>query len=150
MRGFLVMKFLFLGFLVFFMLGCENKVDRGVAKVHWDRDMCARCVMVVSDRHNTTQVIDPKTGKKYMFDDIGCMVLWFEDENIEWKNEAIIWITDVDTGEWIDARKAYYDTNNITPMAYGFSAHKSKESIKEGEEIIEFDEVVKRVKKIGK
>jgi len=150
MRGFLVMKFLFLGFLVFFMLGCENKVDRGVAKVHWDRDMCARCVMVVSDRHNTTQVIDPKTGKKYMFDDIGCMVLWFEDENIEWKNEAIIWITDVDTGKWIDARKAFYDTNNITPMAYGFSAHKTKESIKEGEEIIDFDEVVKRVKKIGK
>ena len=150
MRGFLVMKFFFLGFLVFFMLGCEKKVDKGVAKVHWDRDMCARCVMVVSDRHNTTQVIDPKTGKKYMFDDIGCMVLWFEDKSIEWKNEAIIWITDVDTGKWIDARKAFYDTNNITPMAYGFSAHKSKESIKEGEEIIEFDEVVKRVKKIGK
>ena len=150
MRGFLMIKFLFLGFLVFFMLGCENKVDRGVAKVHWDRDMCARCVMVVSDRHNTTQVIDPKTGKKYMFDDIGCMVLWFGDENIEWKNKAIIWITDVDTGKWIDARKAYYDTNNITPMAYGFSAHKTKESIKEGEEIIDFDEVVKRVKKIGK
>jgi hypothetical protein len=106
--------------------------------------------MVVSDRHNTTQVIDPKTGKKYMFDDIGCMVLWFGDENIEWKNKAIIWITDVDTGKWIDARKAYYDTNNITPMAYGFSAHKTKESIKEGEEIIDFDEVVKRVKKIGK
>jgi hypothetical protein len=79
MRGFLVMKFFFLGFLVFFMLGCEKKVDKGVAKVHWDRDMCARCVMVVSDRHNTTQVIDPKTGKKYMFDDIGCMVLWFDN-----------------------------------------------------------------------
>jgi len=145
-----MIRFLFLSFLVLFMVGCEKKVDRGVAKVHWDRDMCARCVMVVSDRHNTTQVIDPKNGKKYMFDDIGCMILWFEDEQIEWKNEAIIWITDVDTGKWIDARKAFYDTNNITPMAYGFSAHKTKESIKDGEEIIDFDEVVKRVKKIGK
>ncbi len=145
-----MIRFLFLCFLVIFMLGCEKKVDRGVAKVHWDRDMCARCVMVVSDRHNTTQVIDPKTGKKYMFDDIGCMILWFEDEQIEWKNEAIIWITDVNTGKWIDARKAFYDTNNITPMAYGFSAHKTQESIKEGEEVIDFDEVVKRVKKIGK
>ena len=85
-----------------------------------------------------------------MFDDIGCMVLWFEDQHIEWKNEAIIWITDVDTGKWIDARKAFYDTNNITPMAYGFAAHETKQSIKKGEEIIDFNEVVKRVKKIGK
>ncbi|NPA60171.1 MAG: hypothetical protein GXO30_06885 [Epsilonproteobacteria bacterium] len=145
-----MVKFLLISFMLFFTLGCEKKVDTGVAKVHWDRDMCARCVMVVSDRHNTAQVIDPNTGKKYMFDDLGCMVLWFDDEHIKWKNEAVIWITDVITGEWIDARKAFYDTNNITPMAYGFSAHKSKDSIKDGEEVVDFKEVVKRVKKIGK
>ena len=128
---------------------CEKKDMSGVAKVHWDRDMCARCVMVVSDRHNTTQARNPKTGKKYMFDDIGCMALWFEEENITWRESAIVWITDVDTGEWIDAKKAYYDTENITPMAYGFSAHKSKESIKEGQEIVDYDEVLRRVIKIG-
>jgi len=129
---------------------CEKKDMSGVAKVHWDRDMCARCVMVVSDRHNTTQVRNPKTGKKYMFDDIGCMALWFEEENITWQESAIVWITDVDTGEWIDAKKAYYDTENITPMAYGFSAHKSKESIKEGQEIVDYNELLRRVIKIGK
>jgi nitrous oxide reductase accessory protein NosL len=129
---------------------CEKKDMSGVAKVHWDRDMCARCVMVVSDRHNTTQARNPKTGKKYMFDDIGCMALWFEEENTTWRESAIVWITDVDTGEWIDAKKAYYDTQNITPMAYGFSAHKSKESIKEGQEIVDYDEVLRRVIKIGK
>jgi len=144
-----MIRFLLLGFMLVFTLGCEKKIDRGVATVHWDRDMCARCVMVVSDRHNTTQVINPNNGKKYMFDDIGCMVLWFDDEHIKWKDEAIIWITDVTTGEWIDARKAYYDTNNITPMAYGFSAHKSKDTIKKDQEIVDFNEVVKRVRKIG-
>ena len=141
-------KFFILTFLVIFSLGCEKKINRGIATVHWDRDMCARCVMVVSDRHNTTQAINPKTGKKYMFDDIGCMVLWFEDEQIEWRDDAIVWITDVDTAEWIDAKKAYYDTNNVTPMAYGFSAHKSKKSIKDGEEIIDYNEVLKRVQKL--
>jgi hypothetical protein len=35
-------------------------------------------------------------------------------------------------------------------MSYGFSAHKSKQTIKNGEEIINFDEVKKRVIKIGK
>ena len=31
-------------------LACEKKAETGVAEVHWDRDMCSRCVMVVSDR----------------------------------------------------------------------------------------------------
>ncbi|EDZ62143.1 conserved hypothetical protein [Sulfurimonas gotlandica GD1] len=77
------------------------------------------------------------------------MALWFEEEKIEWKNKAIVWVTDLESGEFIDARAAFYDTNNITPMAYGFSAHKSKNSIKKDEEIISYDEVIKRVVKIG-
>ena len=137
-------------FSLFTLLGCEERSKTDVAKVHWDRDMCARCVMVVSDRQNTTQIRDPKTGKKYMFDDIGCAILWFKDENIEWKEQAIIWITDIKTGEWINARTAFYDTENITPMAYGFSAHKTKESIKEGQEIVDYEELSRRVIKIGK
>lgn len=131
-------------------MGCEKESISSPKKVHWDRDMCARCVMVVSDRHNTAQVIDVKTGKKYMFDDIGCMVLWLEEEQVSWKNEAIIWITDAQTGEWIDARTAFYDTQNVTPMAYGFSAHKSKDTIEIGEEVVDYEELVKRVMKIGK
>lgn len=142
-------KFVLLGFsLVFLSLsttGCEKKSTTNVAEVHWDRDMCARCVMVVSDRHNTTQVRNPDNGKTYMFDDIGCMAVWFEEEKISWRDKAIVWITDANTGKWIDARKAFYDTHNITPMSYGFSAHKTKESIKKGEEIIGYDEVLKRV-----
>ena len=131
-------------------LACEKKAKTGIDTVHWDRDMCARCVMVVSDRKNTVQIRNPETSKTYMFDDIGCMILWFEEEQIDWKNKAVVWVNDVTTGEFINAKTAFYDTNNITPMAYGFSAHKSKETIKEGEEIIPYDEVVKRVIKIGK
>jgi len=143
-------KVLIISILVFSFSACEKRDKSGIAKVHWDRDMCSRCVMVVSDRHNTTQARDPKTGKKYMFDDIGCMALWFEEEKIEWRDKAIVWITDVNTGEWIDAKTAFYDTENITPMAYGFSAHKSKATIKEGQEIVDYDEVIRRVIKIGK
>jgi len=146
----LLLLFSILYSLFIILTGCEERSKTDISKVHWDRDMCARCVMVVSDRKNTTQVKDPKTGKKYMFDDIGCTILWFKDDNISWKNQAKIWITDVNTGEWIDARTAFYDTENITPMAYGFSAHKSKETIQKGQEIIDFDEVSKRVLKIGK
>jgi len=142
-------------FIIYFVLfmnltGCKERSKTDVAEVHWDRDMCARCVMVVSDRKNTTQVRDPKNGKKYMFDDIGCAILWFKEEKIEWSNQAVIWVTDLTTGEWIDARTAFYDTENITPMAYGFSAHKTKSNIKKGQEIIDFEELRRRVIKIGK
>lgn len=130
--------------------GCEKKITTDLHKVHWDRDMCKRCVMVISDRKHAVQVINPKTGRSYMFDDIGCWVLWVKDENIKWEDNATIWITDANSGKWINAKTAFYDTNNITPMAYGFMAHKTKESIKEDEEIVMYDEVRKRIIKIGK
>ena len=136
-------------FLTLSFSGCEKKSTTAVAKVHWDRDMCARCVMVVSDRVNTVQVRHPETGKTYMFDDLGCTVLWFEEENIAWKDKAVIWINDNKTGKWINARTAFYDTGNITPMDYGFAAHKDKASIKAGKEIIGYEEVAKRIIKMG-
>lgn len=146
----LLSSFFILLFTLLFS-GCgEERSKTDLVKMHWDRDMCARCVMVVSDRKNAVQLRDPNNGKKYVFDDIGCTILWFKEENIPWKDKAVIWITDVSSGEWIDARKAFYDTENITPMAYGFGAHKTKDTIKSGQEIIDFAEVQRRVIKIGK
>ena len=131
--------------------GCEKKqITTELHKVHWDRDMCVRCKMVTSDRHHAAQVINPENGRSYMFDDIGCVLLWFNEEKIVWQDKAKIWITDVKTGKWIDARTAFYDTHNLTPMAYGFAAHATKESIKAGEEIVHFNDLSKRVLKIEK
>jgi nitrous oxide reductase accessory protein NosL len=126
--------------------GCkdENENTKFIPP-HWDRDKCARCVMVVSDRKNSVEVRDPKTAKTYMFDDIGCMALWFEEENIKWKDDAVVYITDVKTGEWIDAKKAFYDNGNVTPMDFGFSAHKSKDSIPKGKQIFTYDEVIEKI-----
>jgi len=137
-------------FLTFAFFGCEKKIVTDLHEVHWDRDMCARCVMVVSDRKHAAQVINPADGRSYMFDDIGCWVLWAQEEKIKWEDRAVIWITDGNSGEWIDARTAFYDTQNITPMAYGFKAHKNKEDIKDGEEIIAYGEARRRILKIGK
>jgi len=142
-------KFSFLVFLLIF-LGCEKKIVTELHDVHWDRDMCERCAMVVSDRKHTVQVINPINGRSYMFDDIGCWVLWVQEDQISWEKEAIIWITDGNTGEWINARTAFYNTENITPMAYGFMAHKNKEDIKSDQEIVDYDEIRKRIIKIGK
>ncbi|MDD3462596.1 MAG: hypothetical protein PHW07_03015 [Sulfurospirillaceae bacterium] len=143
-------RFSVIFFLLFLFFGCDNKSNIDPKKMHWDRDMCIRCKMVLSDRKFSAQAINPKTRQKYTFDDIGCVILWFKEDRIEWADEAIIWVNDAISGEWIDARTAFYDTENITPMAYGFGAHKTKEQIKPNQEIIDFLEVQKRVIKIGK
>ncbi len=140
-----------LGFFLFTFNGCEKaKISTELHEVHWDRDMCERCKMVTSDRHHAVQVINPKNGKSYMFDDIGCTLLWFDDEHIPWKNQAKVWITDVDTGKWIDAKEAFYDKDNITPMAYGFAAHASRQSIEKGKEVIHYNDLFRKVIEIEK
>lgn len=141
-----MLKLFLLSLVALLFLGCEEKVAGGPAKIHWDRDMCDRCVMVLSDRKNTLQLQNPTTKKVHKFDDIGCMVLWFEEEKIDFKDSVKIWVTDAITGEWIDARSAFYSSENVTPMAFGYSAHASKESIKSGVEILTYDEVVKKIK----
>lgn len=148
MKYFKIIVYIFLSTLTF--LGCDGKVNLEAKKVHWDRDMCERCRMVLSDRKFSAQVLHPDSGRKYLFDDIGCVILWFQEEKIDWSKRAIIWVNDAKTGAWVDARKAFYDVENITPMAYGFGAHAHKEDIAQGQEIIDFDEVTKRVIKIGK
>jgi hypothetical protein len=124
-------------------LGCEKKIDLGVHEIHWDRDMCVRCKMVVSERKYAVQTTDPVSGKTYYFDDIGCLVLWFDEEKIPWAGSAKIWITDKNSGEWIDAREAKYSTEDITPMGFGFAAYKAGTEPK-GVEIIDYEKVVKR------
>jgi len=145
-------KFSFL-FFIFLMLfgfsGCEKKSIGEVEKMHWDRDMCERCKMAISERKFAVQLIDPQTGKNYKFDDIGCAILWLKEEKIPWENQAIIWITDAKTGKWIDARKAQYVNNAITPMAYGFAAY-SKGTLNKESKVFDYTYVVKKILEIEK
>ena len=131
------------------MIGCEKKDWRQPEKVHWDRDMCERCKMAVSERKYAAEAIDPKTHRHYKFDDIGCVILWFEEDGIDWKDQAIIWVKDGKTGRWIDARSAWYSTDKITPMGYGFTAYEKREDAGSGE-VIDFAEVTRRVLKRGR
>ena len=140
----LLLPFFFLGFS-----GCEKKPIGAVEKMHWDRDMCERCKMAISERKFAVQVIDPKTGKNYKFDDIGCAVLWMDEEKVPWKDQAIIWITDAKTGQWIDARKAEYTEGSITPMAYGFGAY-TGQTVPKDRQVLDFNTVAKKIIDIEK
>ena len=129
--------------------GCEKKPIGAPEKMHWDRDMCERCKMAISERKYAVQIIDPKSGKNYKFDDIGCAVLWMDEEKIPWRERAIIWVTDAKTGKWIDARQAEYIEGSITPMAYGFSAY-SQETLPKGSEVMDYSAVADKIREIEK
>ena len=138
-------------FLTLFMTfsGCEKKPAGGVAKMHWDRDMCERCKMAISERKYAVEMIDLKTDKTYKFDDIGCAMLWLEEEKIPWADSAKIWITDAKTGEWIDAKTALYTDDSITPMAFGFAAYTKKDAPK-GHKFHDLEYVKKMIFEIEK
>ena len=73
----------------------------------FDREVCERCKMIISDRNYVVQVVNPQDGKSYYHDDIGCAILWFEESEISWKNEVTIYVADVNSGKWIDAKKHF-------------------------------------------
>ena len=142
-------RFSLLLLLLLAIVGCEKKEIGAVDKVHWDRDMCERCKMAVSERKFAFEIIEPKSGKAYKFDDIGCGVLWLDEEKIPWRDKAIMWVTDAKTGEWIDAKKAIYTDDSITPMAYGFAAYTEKTKPK-NKEYKDFEYVKKKIFEIEK
>ena len=127
--------------------GCEKKKIGEAEKIHWDRDMCERCKMAVSDRKFAFEIIDPKSGKVYKFDDIGCGILWLEEEQIPWREKAIMWVTDAKTGKWLNAKKALYTDDSITPMAYGFAAY-SQETKPKNKKLYDFNYIKKMTFKI--
>jgi hypothetical protein len=81
--------------------------------------------MVLSDRRHSAQVRLAEAGgrsKVYAFDDLGCAVIWL-DENLDRAARASeIWVNDWRTGDWIDARSAFYVPDQVTPMGYGLGA----------------------------
>ena len=117
--------------LFMFLASCGEDVLTGPAEVKWDRDNCQRCKMMLSDRQYAAEVrymASDKQSQVYKFDDLGCAVIWLQDKS--WRNDATteIWVTDQNTGKWLDARKAYYSKDRVTPMGYGLGAQADRGS----------------------
>lgn len=113
--------------LAILLVGCTGGDVTGPGEVRWDRESCARCAMAVGERHFAAQVRGGAVGQKtrlYKFDDIGCAVVWLDQQ--DWKDDARteIWVADHVTGEWLDARLASYVTGKVTPMDYGLGAQR--------------------------
>lgn len=113
--------------LLALLAGCSRQEASGPVEVLWDRETCTRCAMTVSDRHSTAQVRGAPAGQHtrvYTFDDIGCAVIWLDEQS--WKNDARteIWVTDHLTGQWLDARVANFVAGQRSAMGYDLGAQR--------------------------
>ncbi len=112
------------------LAACSGDSGTGPGAVTWDRDACERCRMVLSDRRFAAQVRVPaeqegKRSRLHRFDDVGCAVLWLDQQPFKDRPGIEIWVTDHQSGEWIDARTAHYVRVRNTPMEYGLGAQRA-------------------------
>lgn len=96
----------------------------GPVEVKWDRDVCERCRMMLSDRYHSAQIRGGEKSKVYKFDDIGGAILWLQDKDWKDNEKTEVWVNDHRTGDWIDARQAWYVTGQSTPMEFGLGAQR--------------------------
>ena len=108
------------------LVACGDTPDTGPVDAKWDRTVCKRCRMVLSDRNHAAQIRYMPAGKQRtrveMFDDIGCALLWLDEQPWKGSPDVEIWVNDWRNGAWIDARKATYISGQTTPMEYGLGA----------------------------
>ena len=98
----------------------EGNLKRVPIKMEINKYQDSDCGMVIEDLDYASQVV-AKNGKTWFFHDHGGFVHWLKDK--DFKDEVVIWAMSRDTHRWIDARKAFYSLNDITPMGYGFGAY---------------------------
>jgi len=118
----------------------------GMKPIVWDRDICVRCSMVISDRRFAAEMTGGKDAV-FKFDDIGCAMFWQRDKAKAhaWLADPAtrIWVADVSSkGEevsWLDARAARY-VKRTSPMGYDFGARGQPQ-----EESVDFQTMRERI-----
>lgn len=100
----------------------------GMAAFKWDRDVCTRCKMTISDRRFASQIRGGPKNTFFKFDDIGCATTWRAEKLREhpWMAEAAthFWVAEF-TGQgdkWLKAREAHYLSGKSSPMGYNYAA----------------------------
>lgn len=110
-----------LAVLLFLALAACGGPKTGPEPVHYDRDVCEQCRMIISDPHFVTEV-RTKDGVLHHFDDPGGAVIWMDEHQV---NPALseVWVMDVRDGKtWLDAHTAWFVKAQTTPMDYGYGA----------------------------
>lgn len=131
--SFFILNFL----LLFFISGCNSSGSLSSEdNESKHKEICPKCNMELPSSNIHTAKLQVQE-RSYSFDDIGCLVLWSKDKEIN-MDEAEVFTND--THRYIKASKAYFVFNEKTPMNYGFAAYELQK-----ENSIKIDEVKLRM-----
>ncbi len=125
---------------IVFISACSPEEKTGAVEVRWDKEVCQRCSMGIGDDRFAAQVRGGPEMKVFKFDEIGCAVIWLEQQ--AWKDaaETEIWVADYNGKNWIDARDARYVRVMHSPMGYGLGAVATTE-----QEALDFGAAIKHI-----
>ena len=112
--------------LLLLLVACGKEPTTGAVEIKFDRDACERCRMLISDPYHAAQVRGGERHQVYKFDDIGGAVIWLAEQPWQDDPQTEMWVTEHTSGEWIDAKQAWYVRETHTPMNYGYSAELEK------------------------
>jgi copper chaperone NosL len=121
MRG---SRYLIAGGITLAFLACSGGVPQPV-EIVLNEETCSHCRMAVSQREFAAEVVTV-SGSLDVFDDIGCLVQWMAEHQPP--ESAGLFVVDFESGEWLDAKAAYYIRSEKlpTPMSFGLAAFKSE------------------------
>ena len=124
--------------------GCGEKVP----KIQLGSDRCDFCGMIISDVKYAGIYYSTVEKRWKKFDDVGCMIM--ESRKKGDAKEGTMYVFDYETGERIEAKKAYYvvSPDIWTPMNTGIVAFKDRDRAqkladKYSVKVMTFDEVMK-------
>lgn len=95
------------------------------AEVRIGGDACAQCRMTIISLATAAQIAAPG-AEPLLFDELGCLRDYLSGKPLA--TDAIAFVADHRTGEWIEATNATFtQTRAATPMGSGLLAHASAE-----------------------
>jgi copper chaperone NosL len=146
-KGYITVRLIILNLLtsLFFVLVVQGVTSNVTFATKAEESLrCAECGMTINQDSKFFSWAIDETGRKY-FCDIGDFLYHYRKAPQKIK-EA--WVKDFITGEWIDARSAFYvkSGNFKTPMAWQIGAFKNKGDAERYGKALIFEEALELVR----
>jgi len=103
-----------LSLLLLLGTACQARADRPEDPV-WGKQTCASCAMLVSAPRFAAQLAT-HGGEVHYFDDVGCLAAYLAQRT---QANSQAWVRE-ETGAWVKAELAHFESGAKTPMDYGF------------------------------
>jgi len=114
--------------------GEDGHWAEGMTPIKWDRDVCVRCKMIISDPRFAVEIKGGPKNTTFKFDDMGCAATWRVEKLTEypWMADAKtgFWVADYSAkGEkWLNALSAHFQAGRTSPMGYNYAAFAEPQS----------------------